>query len=222
MTKPELISGFSYESMDKDVAGKLRNLANRLQGLKEKLAGHILEIGETITIAHDQFAKQKTGEFLKWVEFEAGYSKSSAYNYMSAYRVFGNVPNFGRIEDSALYALAQNNTPENARKEALRLADKGVKITHKQAKAIIKKHKPKVSPGTTEGVGGSKPQPAPKPEPPQLSKEEQIKLEIKKTRSYVAVLVRSIDDCNRIKRNTVIHPKLHKLCGEILEGLDRW
>lgn len=140
MSKTELIAGFSYESMDKDVAGKLRNLANRLQGLKEKLAGHILEIGETITIAHEQFAKQKTGEFLKWVEFEAGYSKSSAYNYMSAFRVFGNVPNFGRIEDSAMYALAQNNTPENALKEALKLADKGVKITHKQAKEIIKKH----------------------------------------------------------------------------------
>jgi len=221
MAKAELIVGFSYKDMEKDAAGKLRSLANRLQGLKEKFASNILDIGESITLAHEQFAKAGSGSFLKWVEFEAGFSKTSAYNYMAAYSVFRDFPNFGRIEDSAMYALAQNGTPENARKEVLKLADKGVKVTHKQARAIIKKHKPtSAAPG---GGGSSSPKP-PKPEPPkpELSKEEQLKLELKKVRSYVEGLVRALDDANRVKRNTVIHPQSLKLCGQLLEGLERW
>ncbi len=54
------------------------------------------------------------------------------------------------------------------------------------------------------------------------TKEELLKLELKKTRSYAGILVRAIDDVNRIKRNTVIHPQLLDLCSQILEGLERW
>jgi len=219
MAKNELIVGFSYKDMDKETAGKLQHFAKVLQGLKNTLAGDVMKIGETITIAHDQFSKQGTGSFLRWVEFEAGFSKSSAYNYMLAYKVFGDVPNVGRIEDSAMYALAQNDIPEKARKEVLKLTDNGVKVTHKQAKAIIKKHKPPK--GETGGSSVPKP-PNPKPPEPELTKEEQLKLELKKARSYIDVLVRAIDDVNRVKKNTVIHPKLLKLCGEMLEGFDRW
>lgn len=222
MANTELIDGFSYEGMDKDTAGKLRNCAKVLQGLKDALAGNVLRIGETISIAHEQFAKRGSGNFLKWVESEGGFSKSSAYNYMAAFKVFGNVPTVGRIEDSALYALAQTDTPEKALKEVLKLADNGARITQKQAKAIIKKHKP--AKGASGGSGGAtkKSNSAPEPPKPELTKEEQLKLELKKTRSYVEGLVRALDDANRIKRNTVIHPQLLKLCGEILEGLDRW
>lgn len=55
-----------------------------------------------------------------------------------------------------------------------------------------------------------------------LSKEEQVKAEHKKARSYAEHLQRAIDDLNRIKRNTVVHPELIKLCGQILKGLERW
>lgn len=220
MAKAELIVGFSYKDMDKETAGKLQHFAKVLQGLKNTLAGDVMKIGETIAIAHEQFANQGNGNFLKWVEFEAGFSKSSAYNYMLAYKVFGDVPNVGRIEDSAMYALAQNDTPEKARKEVLKLTDSGVKVTHRQAKAIIKKYKP---PKGTPGDSVSTPNP-PKLEPPkpELTKEEQLKLELKKVRSYVEGLVRALDDANRIKRNTVIHPQSLKLCGQLLEGLERW
>lgn len=220
MSKQELIVGFSYNGMDKETEAELRYYAKQLQGLKNQLAGNVLRIGEAISKAHEKFANPKNGNFLKWLEFEGGFSKSSAYNYMAAFKVFGNIPTVGKIEDSAMYALAQNDTPEKALKEVLRLTEKGEKITQKQAKAIIKKYKP------APGDGGTKTKPKPpKPEPPEapeLSKEEQLKLELKKTRSYIGVLVRAIDDINRVKRNTVIHPKLLKLCGDILEGLDRW
>lgn len=141
MAKTELIeAGFSYEGLDKETAGKLRYCAKAVQDLKKALAGNILAIGEKISIAHEQLAKRGNGEFQKWIESECGFSKATAYNYMAAYKVFGDVPAVARIEDSAMYALAQKDTPVEALKEALKLAENGVKITHKQAKELIKKH----------------------------------------------------------------------------------
>lgn len=141
MAKTELIeAGFTYADLDTDTAGKLRCLANEINRLKEKLAGSALAIGERLVIAQEQLAKHSGGRFLQFIEFECGYSKSTAYNYMAAFKVFGSLPTVGRLEDSAMYALAQNGTPENALKEVLKLTDKGVKVTQKQAKEIIKKH----------------------------------------------------------------------------------
>jgi ParB-like chromosome segregation protein Spo0J len=62
----------------------------------------------------------------------------------------------------------------------------------------------------------------PKPDKPLLTKAEQFKAERKKAKSYTEYLQRSIDDLNRIKRNTVQHPELINLCGQILKGLERW
>lgn len=220
MAKPELIeAGFSYADLDTDTAAKLRYLANEINRLKEKLAANALQIGEDLLMAHERLANHKGGKFLQFIEHECGFSKSSAYNYMAAFKVFGSLPTVGRLEDGAMYALAQNGTPEKALKEVLKLADSGAKITQKQAKAIIKKHTEKSETGGSRRLPAPKP---PKPPEPELSKEEKLKLEIKKTRSYTEALIRSLDDINRVKRNTVIHPQLLKLCGEILEGLERW
>ena len=57
---------------------------------------------------------------------------------------------------------------------------------------------------------------------PDLSKDEQIKTERKKARSYAEYLQRSIDDLNRIKPNKSAHTELIKLCGQLLGGLERW
>ena len=62
----------------------------------------------------------------------------------------------------------------------------------------------------------------PKPAKPALSKEEQIKAERKKARSYAEYLQRSIDDLNHLKRNAAVHSELIKLCGQILKGLEKW
>lgn len=65
-----------------------------------------------------------------------------------------------------------------------------------------------------------KPQPA-KPPKPLLTKDEQVKADRKKARSYAEYLQRSIDDLNRLKHNPA-HSELIKLCAKILEGLDKW
>lgn len=219
MAKQELIvAGFSYEGMDKDTEGKLRSLARDLTKHKTAFVMNVIAIGDVLCTAHEQFANQRNGSFLRWVEFEAGFSKSSAYNYMAAFKVFGKLPIVGRIEDTALYALAHNDTPEKARKEVLKLADSGVKVTQKQAKQIIKKYSTSAAPSSSP----ASPPPTSVPPKPEPTKEELLKLEIKKARSYTEGLIRALDDVNGIKRNTVVHPQLLKLCGQILEGLGRW
>jgi hypothetical protein len=62
----------------------------------------------------------------------------------------------------------------------------------------------------------------PKEKPVKLPISEQVKHERKKARSYAEYLQRSIDDLNHIKRNATLHPELIKLCGQILEGLEKW
>ena len=225
MAKQELIEAeFSYEDIDKDDAAQLRYCEKELQKHKAIVAGSLMTIGETLTIAHDRLAKYGQGEFQKWIELKCGFSKSTAYNYMAAFKVFGDCPTVGQMEDGAMYALASKETPKSALKEVLKLTEKGAKITQSQAKAIIKKHKSTSQPSAPASSPGSS-APAPSPSPPakpEPTKEEQLKAELKKARSYAEYLQRAIDDLNRIKRNTVIHPQLIKLCGQILEGLERW
>jgi hypothetical protein len=59
---------------------------------------------------------------------------------MSAFEHFGSFPNLGKIELSAMYELATN---EQAKKKALKLADKGVNVTHKIAKELLAECAPK-------------------------------------------------------------------------------
>lgn len=217
---------FNYEMVEKEHAAKLRYCANQIQKHKANAAASMMTIGDMLCIAHEQLANYRSGTFLKWVETECGFSKSTAYNYMAAFRVFGSIPTVGNLEDGAVYALAQKETPKKALKEVLKLADKGTKITQKIAKEIIKKHldesQEEQGEQTSSAAPPSKTAPAPsKPAPPPPTKEELLKLEIKKTRSYAEGLIRAIDDVNRIKRSAV-HPQLLKLCGQILEGLRRW
>lgn len=144
MAKSEVVSEkpFSYDEVDKDTAAKLRYCALEINKHRNKIASSLLEIGKQLTIAHE--AEKSTRTFLRWVDKEWGFSASTAYRYMDASRVFQNVPNVGSFEDSAMFLLAQKDTPETALKEALKLAENG-KITQKQAKEIIKKHKTPVA-----------------------------------------------------------------------------
>jgi flagellar hook-basal body complex protein FliE len=225
MAKAELVEAeFSYEDIDKDDAALLRHCEKELQKHKASVAVGLMAIGETLTIAHERLAKYGQGSFQKWIESKCGFSKRSAYNYMAAFNVFGDCATVAQMEDGAMYALASKGTPENALKEVLKLAAKGTNITQKHAKEIIKKHK-QVEPAPSGGgsANGSAVTPRPvKPQPPQPSKEDQAKSERKKARSYAEYLQRSIDDLNRLQRNTGMHAELIKACGQILRGLEQW
>lgn len=137
---------FDYSEIDKDPKAKLIYCAGEINKQKEIVGKTIVVIGEMLSTAQEQLAQHGKGTFQNWVQSECGFSIRTAYNYLSAFRVFGDCATVAQMEDSALYALASNGTPEKAIKEALKLTGQGVKITQSKAKEIIKKHQPPKEP----------------------------------------------------------------------------
>ena len=174
MTKELSTAVFDYSALDKDDKGKLLCLVREINGEKQKHADAGMEIGKAVATAHSILAKDgKDGRFSEWVEAECGFSRATAYNYMNAWQRFGNCPTVGQFDSVALYDLASPNTPEPAVKEAIKLADKGVKITRVKAKELLDKfrvaaEKPKKprTPKVETAAEPTKPEEPPAPDEP--------------------------------------------------------
>ncbi len=142
--------GFDYGQIeDKDVRGKLTYFAGTIK--KKKIAGTalMLEIGVDLMGAQAVMANHSNGLFVRWLESECDYSKSTAYNFISAAKVFGTfqlanswttLTICARINDTAMYLLAANNCPPPATEQALKLLKQGKSVTHKLAKQLISKY----------------------------------------------------------------------------------
>lgn len=146
--KTKALSVWDPSFLDKDELGKLIYFEAQLPKHDGKMRSAIIEWGTTLLGIQSLLANHKGGMFTKWLKFRGGYSKSSAYNAMSAASVFGgSCPNLDNLEVSAMYVLAESGTPEKARTEALKIAEKGT-VTHAAAKEIVAKHggKPKAKP----------------------------------------------------------------------------
>lgn len=135
-------------------------------------------------------------------------------------------------EEAAAIMNVSTRSVENA-KQVLEHGSKAVQNAASQGKLAVttaaelatsgatKPEQTKAVKGGKEAIKGVLKKPAKKEKAP-LSKEEQIKAERKKGRSYAEYLQRSIDDLNHLKRNAVVHSELIKLCGQILKGLEKW
>ena len=75
------------------------------------------------------------GQFQKWVEGNFPWSYATATRFMNVAETFKSctVQSLD-IQTKALYLLAQNNTPETARQEAIEKAESGETVTHKEAR----------------------------------------------------------------------------------------
>lgn len=136
-----LTKSFDYSIVDKDAKSDLIYFASEILKARDAAAKSIIEMGQWLSSAQERLAKPGSGVFINWVETECGFSERTAYNLIYSYRAFGDFANFAKMEDSAAYALASPSAPEKARKEAMKLANKGESITHAKAKEIIAKHK---------------------------------------------------------------------------------
>lgn len=136
MSKELTNKTFDYSVCEPEVKGKLIWYAGQV---RREIVRHVesgIEMGRLLSEARDLLGKS----FREWVENECGHAVSSAYRYISAYENFGSCPNLGQIELSAMYELTSN---ESAKKRALKLADKGVKVTYTMAKKLIADATPK-------------------------------------------------------------------------------
>lgn len=130
---------FDYSAFDKETKGKLIWYAAEIRkhGKSHVEAG--LAMGKMLSEARELCGEEP---FYEWAPVECGCSLRTAYNYMSAFSEFGQCANSAQIELSAMYELTKN---ESAKKKALKLAAKGIKVTYSMARELI------------EGLGKLKP-----------------------------------------------------------------
>ena len=134
--------GFDYESVEKDVKQKLLALAGQFN---RAVAAHHktwLNLGEPISEAHELLAGNgREGKFTKWVESELSVTKRTAYRYKYAWDRFGNkCDSLSHFSTEAIYALSGPTVPEDAVKDAIKLAGKGKRVNLELAEELIEKH----------------------------------------------------------------------------------
>ena len=190
--------------------------SRRYQAIKEELACHQDAFWSCFAllteVKEEKLYRDEHATFEEFCQRVMGFSRQYANRMVAARQVLMELSDDGFGNESfpkdQLVAFAK--VPPKERKKVLKKADaQAKKERRKRTAADVKAVAAKVKP--------DKPK-APKAE---LSKEEQIKAELKKARSYAEYLQRSIDDLNHLKRNAV-HPELIKLCGQILKGLEKW
>jgi hypothetical protein len=124
---------FDYSLVDKDTKSKLIWYESELSRIHKRAFGELLEHGRTLYEVQQLLANYSGGIFLAWLA-SRGISKSSAYRQIDVHLGFERFPNWENIEVSAAYVLAKN---EEAKKQALTLTKRGVKITHAMAKDLV-------------------------------------------------------------------------------------
>lgn len=150
-------TSFDYGELDGSTKGKLINLEGSIHRHISAVRGSMLAIGEDLAAAQEVLADYSGGTFVRWVETNFPLSKSTAYNMIAAYRVFGSFPTVGKLEDTAMYLLASPETPKLALNAAKKMAEKGHLVTAKVASDLIEKY--------TKSEQESEPEPEPEEAP---------------------------------------------------------
>lgn len=129
---------FEYESLDQ--ANRINRHKTAIQVLEEQMKRNILEIGQHLAHVQEELRHNKQGGFQQWVEAELGWSIRTAYNYLSVFLQFGNRANFAQLglPTSAMYVLAAQSTPEEAREEILQRAEQGEQLSFKQIEETVR------------------------------------------------------------------------------------
>ena len=111
----------------------IEEITRDIRDAQRKAGGAILTIGRCLLEAKEQLPH---GEWLPWLNEQAGYSERQAQNFMLAYREYGSNPQ--AIADfGATKALAMLSLPANERKELME--DPAViDMTTRQLKAAIR------------------------------------------------------------------------------------
>lgn len=137
MTKA-LTTGFDYSAVEKEAKGKLIVLAGQVKRGKANYAKSVLELGCAVHEAHELLAGTgRDGKFKQWVEAECGLEQRTAYNYLYAFEAFNKIETVSSFSAGAMYALSAPACPVKARKEAIKRAEKGERISKVIADDII-------------------------------------------------------------------------------------
>ena len=124
--------------LDQDTLTFIHERATEIKSLMKRTTRNIIEIGENLVQVKQRVGHGRFGE---WLKSEFDLSSDTAERYINVAKRLGDIPHGAEFEAKALYLLAAPSTPEEARQEALSLAEAGETISHFKAKAIVERHK---------------------------------------------------------------------------------
>ncbi|CCQ48983.1 MULTISPECIES: DUF3102 domain-containing protein [Crocosphaera] len=136
----ESIASFDYEALGKEQEQIIQQLTQEIRDCLRRSAQDIWEIGQKLADVRDRL---KYGQFDTWLKTEFGWSRRTAYNFISVYQTFGERANLAKVNiaTSALYLLSAPSTSQKVREEFLQKARSGETITYKQLSEVIQKEK---------------------------------------------------------------------------------
>lgn len=120
----------------------IRVLEQRLLRIKASVTRSALEIGYELAEARKDIQRYQGGGFQAWVKTKVGITEQYAYQLIAVYEQFGeSKPGLlSHFVDKALRLLAAPSVPQEAREEALQLAEAGESITVRQARELVQAH----------------------------------------------------------------------------------
>lgn len=133
---------FDYSNLDNDTRSFVRARTSEIKALAKRSAQDIIEIGQKLIEVRAKISHNKSGGFEGWLSSEFDWSVKTAQRFIWVAEKF-NLDNLSMLDiaPSALYLLASPSTPEAAVEEAITQASNGHPVTHKEAKAIVGRHK---------------------------------------------------------------------------------
>lgn len=139
----EVADSFNYDRLAHQDLDFVQQKAGEIRSLIKLSTQTIVEIGCKLI---EVKARLKHGQFGDWLKLEFDWSEPTAQRFMRVARKFKSVNLTDLpIVPSALYLLAANSIPEEARTEVIDRASKGESISYQKAKKIKDKYSNKKS-----------------------------------------------------------------------------
>ena len=124
-----------YIGLPLEVRASLQQRAQKIKRIMEQTA---LDVGRELYQAHEEIKPYRDGGFKGWVEDEVGIKETYAHSLIRVYEHFGEtrVTLVSQFSGEAMRLLSYDNVPQEARDEAIALAEKE-KVTVQKAKDLI-------------------------------------------------------------------------------------
>ncbi len=130
---------FDYSTLDEETCKVVQACTSEIQSHLLSAAEQMIEIGERLQIVKE---KLKHGQFQAWLLTEFNMNPRQARRIMLVAKQF-KTDKYAvlKFAPSALYLLAEIQTPNAAKEEAIHRAEQGEHISFSVAKEIVTRHK---------------------------------------------------------------------------------
>lgn len=149
------LRAFDYTALDAETRIVVQQRTGEIKSLMRRTAQDIIEIGLKLT---EVKARLGHGSFGGWLKAEFEWSERTAQNFMRVADAFKSATVADLIAPKALYLLAAPSTPDEARAEALEQASAGGRLSVRQAKELIERHRAAEAVELVQAVDSARPE----------------------------------------------------------------